>query len=148
MYRTSSSTRVSDEFFFSNSSSSPPSSHQSFKPNTTTTTTTDHLPTYHPQSLVAKKERSRLRSAESAIHLIPLLLVLSAIILWFFSSPVDLLNKGDSIVARVEDLTNNGNASSSSGSTKNSLLSNLEQHFDPTNESVEQEPTRLMENNT
>lgn len=59
---------------------------------------------------------------------------------------VDLVNKGDSIVARVEDLTNNGDASSSS--RKNSLLSNSEQHFDPTNESVEQEPTRLMKNNT
>ncbi|XP_058008173.1 uncharacterized protein LOC131182848 [Hevea brasiliensis] len=45
------------------------------------------LPAYDPLSHVAKKERSRLRSAENAIHLIPLVLVLCAIILWFFSNP-------------------------------------------------------------
>ncbi|CAK7356295.1 unnamed protein product [Dovyalis caffra] len=44
------------------------------------------LPTYDPLSHVGKKERSRLRSAENAIHVIPLVLVLCAIVLWFFSN--------------------------------------------------------------
>jgi hypothetical protein len=46
-----------------------------------------HLPTYDPLSHVAKKELSRIRSAHKAVHLIPLLVLLCAIILWFFSSP-------------------------------------------------------------
>lgn len=74
MYRSSSSTRVSEEFFFNSS------------PNLKSTET-EELPTFNPQSHVAKKERNRLRSAENAIHLIPLILLLSAIILWVFSSP-------------------------------------------------------------
>ncbi|KAJ6942870.1 hypothetical protein NC652_008616 [Populus alba x Populus x berolinensis] len=55
-----------------------------------TNTDKDHheLPTYDPASHVAKKERSRLRSAENAIHVIPLVLALCAIILWFFSTPI------------------------------------------------------------
>ncbi|KAH0648595.1 hypothetical protein KY285_033843 [Solanum tuberosum] len=77
MYRSSSSSRVSEEFFFNSS------------PNlkSTISTETEELPTFNPQSHVAKKERSRLRSAENAIHLIPLILLFSAIILWVFSSP-------------------------------------------------------------
>lgn len=55
-----------------------------------TNTDKDHqeLPTYDPASHVAKKERSRLRSAENAIHVIPLVLALCAIVLWFFSTPL------------------------------------------------------------
>ncbi|KAF3649344.1 putative 50S ribosomal protein L19, chloroplastic-like [Capsicum annuum] len=78
MYRSSSTTRVSEEFFF-NSSPSIKSSISS--------TGSEELPTFNPQSHIAKKERNRLRSAENAIHLIPLVLVLSAIVLWVFSSP-------------------------------------------------------------
>ncbi|XP_054795792.1 uncharacterized protein LOC129301244 [Prosopis cineraria] len=47
------------------------------------------LPTYDPRSHVAQKELSRLRSAHNAIHAIPLLLLLCALILWFFSAPGD-----------------------------------------------------------
>ncbi|KAI5594421.1 hypothetical protein POPTR_003G081900v4 [Populus trichocarpa] len=56
-----------------------------------TNTDKDHqeLPTYDPASHVAKKERSRLRSAENAIHVIPLVLALCAIVLWFFSTPLE-----------------------------------------------------------
>ncbi|KAL5551382.1 hypothetical protein UlMin_001558 [Ulmus minor] len=45
-----------------------------------------HLPTYNPRSHAAKKELSRLRSAQNAIHFIPLVLLLCAVILWFFSN--------------------------------------------------------------
>ncbi|KAF8027352.1 hypothetical protein BT93_E0299 [Corymbia citriodora subsp. variegata] len=47
----------------------------------------EQLPTCDPLSQAARKERSRLRSAENAVHAIPLLLVLCAFVLWFFSSP-------------------------------------------------------------
>ncbi|XP_057475343.1 uncharacterized protein LOC130763448 isoform X2 [Actinidia eriantha] len=100
MHRSSSATRVSEPHF--NQASSPS---RSLRPESDAG---DQLPTYDPQSHVAKKARTRLRSAETAVHLIPLLLVLCAIVLWFFSNPVDLVNKGDSIVARIEDLSVDG----------------------------------------
>ncbi|KAK2970431.1 hypothetical protein RJ640_000148 [Escallonia rubra] len=98
MNRSSSSTRVSDEFYGPNTTPAPD----------------DELPTYNPQSFVAKKERSRLRSAEAAVHIIPLLLVICAIVLWFFSNPVVMVNKSDSFVARIEVLRTHGNIGSSS----------------------------------
>jgi len=49
------------------------------------------LPAYDPLSHVAKKELSHIRSAQKAVHLIPLLVLLCAIILWFFSSPTKVL---------------------------------------------------------
>ncbi|KAJ1391721.1 hypothetical protein SESBI_36381 [Sesbania bispinosa] len=49
--------------------------------------TDEDLPTYNPLSDVAQRELSRLRSAQKAVHLIPLLVLLCAILLWFFSSP-------------------------------------------------------------
>ncbi|KAK8998721.1 hypothetical protein V6N11_084104 [Hibiscus sabdariffa] len=83
MHRSSSSSRVSDEFF---NNSSPSQSHPQ---NLETAPLNPHhqLPLYNPLSTAAKMERSRLRSAENAIHIIPLLLLLCALILWLFSSP-------------------------------------------------------------
>ncbi|CAN8285089.1 unnamed protein product [Cochlearia groenlandica] len=49
------------------------------------------LPRYDPTSHAGKKEKSRLRFAENAIHFIPLLLILCVLILWLFSNPVSLL---------------------------------------------------------
>ncbi|KAG6414208.1 hypothetical protein SASPL_126926 [Salvia splendens] len=91
MYRSGSSTRVSDEFF---SSPSPPDADQQQQQQ-------QLLPTYNPESHLAKKDRLRLRSAEAAVHLIPIMLIICAVILWFFSAPVDLANKGDSIAVKV-----------------------------------------------
>ncbi|CAN6723078.1 unnamed protein product [Malus baccata var. baccata] len=92
MQRSKSASRVSPEDLLlasSWTSSSPQSS--TFKP--TTNDGSDHnqhehlhLPTYDPLSHVARRERRRIRSAENAIHLIPVLLVLCAIVLWFFSN--------------------------------------------------------------
>ncbi|KAL3737913.1 hypothetical protein ACJRO7_019437 [Eucalyptus globulus] len=92
MRRSSSAPRVSDE------APSPPP-----PPPTLPTTTSQsrcsrtgepdddrreqQLPTCDPLSHAARKERSRLRSAENAVHGIPVLLVLCAFVLWFFSSP-------------------------------------------------------------
>ncbi|GKV10808.1 hypothetical protein SLEP1_g22120 [Rubroshorea leprosula] len=78
MHRSSSSSPVSEEVF---SNSSP------FQSTETTELSRQQLPTLNPLSNAAKKERSRLRSAENAIHIIPLVLVLCAIILWLFSKP-------------------------------------------------------------
>ncbi|KAK9275274.1 hypothetical protein L1049_022536 [Liquidambar formosana] len=137
MHRSSSTSRVSDEFF-NHSSSSP-------APPVRPTSDADKLPTYNPDSHVAKKERSRLRSAENAIHLIPLVLVLCAIILWFFSKQaVDIVNKGDSNVARIKDLTINGDVDSDG--TQSSLRPNLKlENFNPTKHLVDQKPTKLLE---
>lgn len=87
-------------------------------------------------SHLAKKERSRFRSAENSIHLIPVLLVLCAIVLWFFSSPVDLVNKSDSIVASVESSLIKSGVDRGHG--KSSLESTLKQEDrDPANQSTE-----------
>ncbi|XP_057810031.1 uncharacterized protein LOC131024529 isoform X2 [Salvia miltiorrhiza] len=93
MYRSGSSTRVSDEFFSSPSSAADVEQQQQQQ-------LQQLLPTYNPESHLAKKERVRLRSAEAAVHLIPIMLIICAVILWFFSAP-DLANKGDSIAVRV-----------------------------------------------
>ncbi|CAN6814112.1 unnamed protein product, partial [Brassica oleracea] len=45
------------------------------------------LPRYDPNSYPGKKDKSRLRSAENAIHFIPLILILCALILWLVSNP-------------------------------------------------------------
>ncbi|KAM1575436.1 hypothetical protein ACFX15_031321 [Malus domestica] len=94
MQRSKSASRVSPEDLLL-ASSSPQSS--TFKP--TTNDGSDHhqhehlhLPTYDPLSHVARKERRRIRSAENAIHLIPVLLVLCAIVLWFFSNQGTIYN--------------------------------------------------------
>ncbi|CAH1439181.1 unnamed protein product [Lactuca virosa] len=78
MHRSSSSTRVSGDF----------SHHrlpltENYRPGTDETG--EVLPTYNPRSYIATKKHNQIRSAEVAIHLIPLLLVICAMILWLFS---------------------------------------------------------------
>ncbi|MQM13808.1 hypothetical protein Taro_046733 [Colocasia esculenta] len=46
------------------------------------------LPKYDPQSGIAKKDASRSRTGESAVHVIPLVLIACALVLWFFSGPI------------------------------------------------------------
>ncbi|KAM7509044.1 hypothetical protein LguiA_019497 [Lonicera macranthoides] len=78
MYRLASSTsRASDEFLVNLSPAGKGS--PSLK--------TDDLPVYIPISDTNKKEVAPhyKSSAENAIHIIPLILILSALILWFFS---------------------------------------------------------------
>lgn len=78
MYRSASSTtRASDEFLVNLSPAGKGS--PSLK--------TDDLPMYIPISDTTKKEVAphHKSSAQNAIHIIPLILILSALILWFFS---------------------------------------------------------------
>ncbi|KDO36674.1 hypothetical protein CISIN_1g034562mg [Citrus sinensis] len=81
MLRSTNSSRVAERLIID---STPSPSHNE----RANTDTDQQLPTtYDPRSDVAKKERSRLRFAENAIHAIPLLLVFCAVVLWFFSKP-------------------------------------------------------------
>ncbi|KAJ0048171.1 hypothetical protein Pint_15784 [Pistacia integerrima] len=78
MLRSSSSSRVIEELLVKSS----PSKSLSRRP-----AQLDHnLPTYNPLSYAAKRERSRLRFAENAVHVIPIVLVFCAIVLWLFSN--------------------------------------------------------------
>lgn len=56
-----------------------------------------HLPTYDPLSHVAQWDFSRLRSAQNAVHLIPLLVLLCAIILCSPQQPL-FINQGEQII--------------------------------------------------
>ncbi|KAK6935111.1 hypothetical protein RJ641_035266 [Dillenia turbinata] len=66
MHRSASASKVSDKLLYNSS------------PSLRTSSSSGQLPTYDPLSDIAKKERSRLRFAETAIHAIPILLILSA----------------------------------------------------------------------
>ncbi|XP_039126527.1 uncharacterized protein LOC120262471 isoform X2 [Dioscorea cayenensis subsp. rotundata] len=87
MHRSGSSTRVSDEYYVGVAreakASSPPSASRS----TPALRLPPDLPTYDPLSGAGKKEALRTRFAESMVHLIPLVLILCAVVLWFFSHP-------------------------------------------------------------
>ncbi|KAL5975265.1 hypothetical protein ACLOJK_031944 [Asimina triloba] len=104
MHRSASTSRASDEFFVNVSPQIKAS--PGYK-----SAEIDQLPTYSPLSDVGKKETSRLKTAENAVHVIPLVLVVCGIILWFFSHPVVLENKTSSLVTRVEGMriTGHGN---------------------------------------
>ncbi|CAO2819462.1 unnamed protein product [Amaranthus hypochondriacus] len=128
MHRSSSNTRVADDFYRNSSSffSSPATaidddnSHGNGNGNGN-----GNLPIYNPGSYPAKKEKSRLRSAENAIHLIPLVLVLCAIILWFSSNPVEVVTKNPgSIGVRIEG----SHTAGAVDGTHNNLQLELEDH--------------------
>ncbi|XP_010516761.1 PREDICTED: uncharacterized protein LOC104792329 [Camelina sativa] len=91
MRRSASASIVSDQL--SASSPSPPPSPP---PRIQTAEDSDDdqllLPRYDPSSHPGKKKKnkSRLRSAENAIHFIPIVLILCAVILWLFSNPISI----------------------------------------------------------
>ncbi|KAL8101850.1 hypothetical protein AgCh_033662 [Apium graveolens] len=86
MHRSSSSSRVSENLYsqLSTSASSPSltlreSSSELFL---------DELPTLHPKSFLAMRNKTRLQVADSAIHIIPFILIFCVLVLWLFSKPV------------------------------------------------------------
>ena len=87
MHRSASWNRFSDDYFKHATTSSPSSGHRSsysmFDGN--------NLPTYDPIAELAKRERARVKFAENAVHVIPLVLIVCAIILWLFSNPGELI---------------------------------------------------------
>lgn len=85
MYRSASSTRVSEDYF--NYNTSPPKVSSAMR---ALSLESSELPLYEPfstSSEVAKKDKSRLKFGENGVHLIPIILILCAFILWFFSNP-------------------------------------------------------------
>ncbi|KAK9266516.1 hypothetical protein L1049_020779 [Liquidambar formosana] len=114
MYRSVSSNRVSEDYY--THASSPglrPSLEGDEAP----------LPLYDAVSEAPKKERSRIKFSENAVHLIPFVLFLCAIILWFLSNPdVDVRLKSDSIAARIEGLTIEGDIDNDSDGTQTGFL--------------------------
>lgn len=86
MYRSASSTRVSEDYF--NYNTSPPKVSPAMR---ALSLESSELPLYEQfsssSSEVAKKDKSRLKFGENGVHLIPFVLILCAFILWFFSNP-------------------------------------------------------------
>ncbi|KAI3933270.1 hypothetical protein MKW92_047048 [Papaver armeniacum] len=98
MHRSASLSRTSEEFFIHGAS---PSSKNSLD--------TSELPVYDPNSDVGKKEKLRIKFVENAVHIIPVVLVLCAVILWCFSSTeVEMVSKDWSIVSKIDGLTIDG----------------------------------------
>ncbi|RZC74462.1 hypothetical protein C5167_049945 [Papaver somniferum] len=98
MHRSASLSRTSEEFFIHAASSSSKNSLD-----------TSELPVYDPNSDVGKKEKLRIKFAENAVHIIPVVLVLCAVILWCFSSTeVEMVSKDRSIVSKIDGLTIDG----------------------------------------
>ncbi|XP_059316092.1 uncharacterized protein LOC132066920 [Lycium ferocissimum] len=112
MYRSSSTTRVSDDYFtsyYSSSSNSSPSQKVSPALRALSLEANELLPINDPLSDIAKKEKSRAKFAENAVHIIPFVLLMCGFILWLLSNPdVDAPLKGEGIATRIEGLTLDG----------------------------------------
>ncbi|XP_073315780.1 uncharacterized protein [Primulina huaijiensis] len=100
MYRSASTNRFSDDHFSYHSSS--PSSKVSAALRALSLEVSE-LPVYEPMSETAKKERVRAKFSESAVHVIPLVLLSCALILWVFSNP-----EIDAIASKIEGMTIEG----------------------------------------
>lgn len=96
MIRSSSSNRVSDTKTQSLSTSpSLPSliyRQSSLSPSPSSSSESDllldnDLPTFHPNSVLGMRKKSRIRFAQSSVHVIPFLLFFCGLVLWFFSKP-------------------------------------------------------------
>jgi cbb3-type cytochrome oxidase subunit 3 len=85
MYRSASWSRVCDDQYFMHGSSPSPNEPASLR--LTPSFEGNELPVYDPIAELAKKERARVKFAENAVHVIPFVLLLCAIILWLFSNP-------------------------------------------------------------
>ncbi|XP_010259170.1 PREDICTED: uncharacterized protein LOC104598687 [Nelumbo nucifera] len=146
MHRSASATRVSDEFFIQHSS--PPSSSKASQTHNVKTAFDDinEIPTYNPLSDAAKKEKQRIKFAENAVHVIPFVLLLCALILWFFSNPeVDMVHKDNSILSRVEGLIIDG--STDADESQIGLLSTMElDNLDPQKQMIDLKARRFLRN--
>ncbi|XP_010250366.1 PREDICTED: uncharacterized protein LOC104592622 [Nelumbo nucifera] len=126
MHRSASTSRASDEFLI-NISPAVKCCSTGLK-----TVHVDDLPRYDPISDTNKKEAGShpKSSGENAVHLIPLVLILCAIILWLFSHPVvDVMNSRGLIVERVKGLNINrrGNQTGLPSSNKPKNFDQVEQ---------------------
>ncbi|RXH94851.1 hypothetical protein DVH24_024535 [Malus domestica] len=106
MHRSASWSRVADEYFMHSTSSPSAGKGPSGLRVSVSFDQGGDLPMYDPIAELAKKERSRVKFAENAVHVIPFVLLFCAFVLWFFSNPdVYVRIKTDPIAARIEGLT-------------------------------------------
>ncbi|KAM1020504.1 hypothetical protein ACFX2I_041739 [Malus domestica] len=115
MHRSASWSRVADEYFMHSTSSPSAGKGPSGLRVSVSFDQGGDLPMYDPIAELAKKERSRVKFAENAVHVIPFVLLFCAFVLWFFSNPdVYVRIKTDPIAARIEGLTLEGEIESDS----------------------------------
>uniref|UniRef100_A0A7N0TJD7 Transmembrane protein n=1 Tax=Kalanchoe fedtschenkoi TaxID=63787 RepID=A0A7N0TJD7_KALFE len=112
MYRSTSQSRIGEEYY----AHAPP-------PPSRIGEAEEFLPIYDPPSNMTKKDKSRAKFADNAIHIIPLVLLVCGLILWLFSNPdVDVGLKVDSITSNIEGLTIEGDIDSDSDGTQTGFL--------------------------
>lgn len=117
MHRSASTPRVSDEYskYRLSSSSSPSKVSAALR---ALSLEADELPVLEPMSEVHKKEKSRFKFGEILVHVIPVVLLFCALVLWFFSNPdIDVPIKADSVAARIEGLNLEGELDTDSSQT-------------------------------
>ncbi|KAF7825092.1 putative transmembrane protein [Senna tora] len=119
MHRSASWNRYSDDYFKQFATSQSPGLRY---PPPSSSSEGSELPLYDPVVELAKKEKARVRFSENAVHVIPFVLFACAIILWFFSNPVDVEIKGDSIKARIEGLSIEGEIDNDSDGSQMGVL--------------------------
>ncbi|KAJ7010341.1 hypothetical protein NC653_000932 [Populus alba x Populus x berolinensis] len=115
MHRSASWNRVADDDYFKHRMADQYYMHSSPNEGTpgmrmSSSMELNQLPAYDPMVELAMKEKSRAKFAENAVHVIPFVLLLCGLVLWFFSNPdvnVGVRNM-DSIAARIEGLTIEG----------------------------------------
>ncbi|KAJ1389065.1 hypothetical protein SESBI_38578 [Sesbania bispinosa] len=110
MHRSTSLNRFADDYFKSMTTSQSSRSSSTYD-------NVNTLPTYDPVAELAKKEIARVRFAENAVHVIPFVIFLCAIILWFFSNPdVGVIG------AQIEGLNIEGEIENDSDGTQTGIL--------------------------
>ncbi|KVI10079.1 uncharacterized protein LOC112501424 [Cynara cardunculus var. scolymus] len=105
MFRSVSTSRVSDDSYYSINNQSPTS--KAVSPALRALALeANELPQYEPSpsSTTSKKDRfGRVRFSEKVVHLIPLVLLFCALVLWFFSNPdINMPIKNELIAARIK----------------------------------------------
>lgn len=85
MHRSASTSRTSEEYYMSMTTGGGAKGVSS-SPGYRSSLDVDYLPTHDPLSDTAnKKEALRARFAENMVHIIPLVIIFCAMVLWFFS---------------------------------------------------------------
>ncbi|KGN53176.1 uncharacterized protein LOC105435175 [Cucumis sativus] len=105
MYRSVSWNRFSDEYYSHSAPSSKPG--QSLRLSSSFDHGNNELPTNDPVSEMVKREKARVKFAETAVHVIPFVLLICAIVLWFFSNP-DVEMRGATTTGIIRSLTLEG----------------------------------------
>ncbi|MED6114806.1 hypothetical protein PIB30_083945 [Stylosanthes scabra] len=116
MHRSASWNRFSDDYFKHSTTSLTPG-HRSYSVFDNST-----LPTYDPIAELAKREKARVKFAENAVHVIPLVLLVCALALWIFSNPDVGMNLGDAIGRRIEGMSIEGEIENDSDGTQTGFL--------------------------